>query len=248
MMGRFGIPEDQPIQNKIITRSLESAQSKIEGFNFDARKHVLEYDSVINKHRSAIYERRHKILTGDKEALQNETNEIVLRGGNSIANEIEEKIKTLGEEEWSNILRRMLLQSIDNFWVDHLEIMNYVRSSVNLRAYGQRDPLIEYKKEAMMLYKNMTENIYDRIIQTIPNIGIGAFQQEEEKLKIKIKRIQESTGKDQEKSAGNNRMKGVAENKVGRNDKVTLIKDGQEIEVKFKKVDSLVNQGWEVKK
>ncbi len=246
MMGRFGIPEDQPIQNRIISKSLESAQSKIEGLNFDARKHLLEYDGVINKHRSTIYERRHKILMGDKEALAKETEEIISRGGESVAKEIEEKIKTMGEEEWNNVLRRMLLQSIDNLWVDHLEVMNYVRSSVNLRAYGQRDPLIEYKKEALMLYKNMIESVYDRIIKTIPNIGVGAFQQEEEKLKIKIKKIQESTGKNQEKGSGN-KMPGNVLSKIGRNNKVILIKDGKEVEVKFKKAESMIEEGWEMK-
>src|SRR3989338_4719099 len=64
MMGRFGIPEDEPIENRIITRSLETAQTKIEGFNFDARKHVLEYDNVLNHQRGIIYERRRKILLG----------------------------------------------------------------------------------------------------------------------------------------------------------------------------------------
>jgi preprotein translocase subunit SecA len=247
MMGRFGIPEDQPIQNKIISRSLESAQTKIEGFNFDSRKHLLEYDSVINKHRTSTYDRRHKILLGEPEALEFEINEIIERGGDEVANAIEERKKSLGEDEWNEILRRMLLQSIDMFWVDHLELMNYVRSSVNLRAYGQRDPLLEYKKEALILYKNMKEGIYDRIIKTIPNIGEGAFKQEEEKLKQKIKRIQDTTGKITGKGDEGDKP-GIAEAKIGRNDKVTLTKDGEELEMKFKKAEQYLLDGWELKR
>ena len=246
MMGRLGIPEDQPIQNKMISRSLESAQSKIEGFNFDARKHLLEYDSVINKHRTIIYEKRNKVLLGDKEILDEEICEIVSRGGEEMKTTIEEKIETLGEKEWYEILRRMILQSIDTFWVDHIELMNYVRSSVNLRAYGQRDPLIEYKKEANMLYKNMIEAIYDRIIKTIPNLGEGAFKQEEEKLKLKIKKIQEETGKNSDKSAGL-KQPGTAETKIGRNDKIIITKDGEEKEMKYKKAESYLNDGWQIK-
>jgi preprotein translocase subunit SecA len=245
MMGRFGIPEDQPIQNKIITRALENAQTKIEGFNFDARKHLLEYDSVINKHRTAIYDRRHKILLGDEETLQEETEEIIKRGDDSLEKTIEDKKELLGKEEWKKILRRMLLQSIDNFWVDHLELMNYIRSSVNLRAYGQRDPLIEYKKEALMLYRNMVEGVYEQIARTIPNIGEGAFKQEEDKIKQEVKKIQESASA---KEKGGNKAPGNAEEKIGRNEKVVLVKDDDEIELKYKKAEKYLNEGWKIKK
>jgi preprotein translocase subunit SecA len=246
MMQRFGLAEDEPIKNKIITRSLESAQSKIEGLHFDARKHVLEFDSVINKHRTAIYEKRHKILLAEKEILESETTEIIARGGEEVAKNISDRKEILGEQEWNIILRRMLLQSIDTFWVEHLENMDYVRSSVNLRAYGQRDPLIEYKKEALRLYKNMIEGIYEQIIKTIPNIGEGAFREAEEKLKQKIKNVQIIGGKS-DASAGQVKQPGITIEKVGRNDKVTLIKDGNEIEVKFKKAEQYLQDGWKIK-
>lgn len=125
MMGKLGLEEDQPIENKLITKSLESAQEKIEGFNFDARKHVLEYDDVLNFQRKTFYERRRKILM----------------------------------EETDENVRGTKLQIFDMFWVEHLETMDYLRSSVNLRAYGQRDPLVEYKKEGLRLFKEMEENI-----------------------------------------------------------------------------------------
>ncbi|MBI1974270.1 MAG: preprotein translocase subunit SecA [Candidatus Zambryskibacteria bacterium] len=133
MMGRFNIPEDEPIENKLITNALEKAQEKIEGFNFDARKHVLEFDDVLNFQRKIIYERRRKILM----------------------------------EEENEIIRRINLQTIDLFWVDHLEMMDYLRSSVNLRAYGQREPLVEYKKEGLRFFRNMEESIAKQVNELI---------------------------------------------------------------------------------
>ena len=76
MMGRFGMAEDEPIQNYLITRSLEKAQEKIEGFNFDSRKHVLEYDDILNHQRKIVYERRRKILLGDREAIDEKLSEM----------------------------------------------------------------------------------------------------------------------------------------------------------------------------
>ncbi len=125
MMGKLGIPEDEPIENKLISRSLESAQEKIEGFNFDARKHILEYDDVLNFQRKTFYERRKKVLL----------------------------------EEPDQRVKQVKLQVFDTFWVEHLETMDYLRGSVNLRAYGQRDPLVEYKKEGLKLFKEMEEAI-----------------------------------------------------------------------------------------
>ena len=181
MMGRFGIAEDEPIQNKLITRSLESAQTKIEGFNFDARKHVLEYDDVMNQQRSAVYERRGKILRGDREVIKNELTELA-----SIDENVEiiaqEKISQLGEDAFYDAVKRLILQVIDMLWVEHLEVMDYMRSSVNLRAYGQRDPLIEYKKEGLRMFKDMQESIDDNILKLLPNIGGNAFATERQKV------------------------------------------------------------------
>jgi preprotein translocase subunit SecA len=182
MMGKLNMAEDEAIENSIITRSLESAQTKIEGFHFDSRKHVLEYDDVLNYQRKMVYERRRAILLGDNATLRTKLDEIISAdtATNSI---VEEKIKLLGETEFYRIAKILLLQSIDMFWVDHLEIMDYTRSSVNLRAYGQRDPLVEYKKEGLRLFKEMNEAVHDQVLKILPNIGAGAYQREADKLK-----------------------------------------------------------------
>ncbi len=181
LMNRFGIPEDEPIENTLITRSLESAQSKIEGFNFDSRKHVLEYDDVLNFQRKIIYERRRKLLLGDIATLKEKLFEIASDETNQKI--IAEKIAALGEEEFYRIVRITMLQAIDMFWVNHLEMMDYLRGTVNLRAYGQRDPLVEYKKEGLGLFKEMQQATDAQILNVLPHVGAGAFQAEEEKLK-----------------------------------------------------------------
>ncbi len=169
MMGRFGIPEDEPIENRIITRSLETAQTKIEGFNFDSRKHILEYDDVLNLQRRTIYERRRAILLGGQETV-NEYLKVIGSRDESFAGVVARKREQLGENFYS-IAQRLVLQSMDLFWVDHLEVMDYLRSSVNLRAYGQRDPLVEYKKEGLRMFKDMEEGIANQIRAILPQLG-----------------------------------------------------------------------------
>lgn len=251
VMSKLGLPEDQPIQNKLITRSLESAQTKIEGFHFDARKHLLEFDSVLSSQRESIYGRRRNILTLDKETINHEIEEIIKKGGESIEKVIEEKKEMLGEDEWLKTIKRILLQTIDTYWVDHLETMDYTRASVNLRAYGQRDPLIEYKREGLNLFRSMQEAIYDQIIHLLPNIGEGAFKKEEERLRETVKKAKLISGRSDSSDDSSSGPKGGAkkgEEKIGRNDKVTIVKDGKEKEMKYKKAEPLLSEGWEIKK
>ena len=223
MMGRFGIPEDQPIENKLITRSLENAQEKIEGFHFDARKHVLQYDDVINHQRTYIYGMRKKILSGGNDAVDEFFSEI--SGGDSdAAASIERKKKEMGGDEFYQTARRLVLQTIDMFWMEHLEMMDYMRSSVNLRAYGQRDPLVEYKKEGLQMFNEMKESINHEILAHISDIGVGAFAKEEQKAQEMRDKLRIASGaqagKDATASVSQVASKPKKEDgtKVGRND------------------------------
>ncbi len=175
MMGKFGIPEDQPIEQKLITQALESAQTKIEGFNFDARKHVLQYDNVINLHRKTMYARRRNLLLGTTADVRTYIDDLIAQAGEdgeAVSRALAEKSAQVGEEALYHVVRRLALQTNDMFWVDHLELMDYARSSVNLRAYGQRDPLVEYKREALRLYKEMESAIAAQILELIPRIAV----------------------------------------------------------------------------
>ncbi len=190
MMGRFGIPEDEPIQNSMISRSLETAQEKIEGFNFDARKHVLEYDDVMNHQRKIIYSRRRKVLAGEKEEIRAILNELIADNPD-IEKIIEEKEKALGEEVFLEAVRRIALQATDMLWMEHLEQMDYLRSSVRLRAYGQRDPLIEYKREGLRLFRDMEGSVKESIASYIGNISTGVLAAEERRME-EMKRVMQS--------------------------------------------------------
>ena len=166
LMGTFGIPEDEAIQNKLVSRALESAQTKIEGFNFDSRKHVLEFDNVLDKQRRAVYARRRAIMMGSDEDVENVLKELA-NGNEEALAVIEKKKEELGREHFLGHARTIVLQTMDMLWVEHLESMEYLRGSVNLRAYGQRDPLVEYRKEGARLYQELEVALTGQVFELI---------------------------------------------------------------------------------
>ncbi len=170
LMDKLGIPEDMPIENSMITRSIESAQTKIEGMNFDSRKHLLEYDDVMSYQRNIIYERRRKILFGDSEYVKESLYKVCEEQGVS-AKDLEAKREELGDGTFVAVERGLMLQAIDVFWVDHLEAMDYMRSSVRLRAYGQRDPLVEYKNDGLRMFRQLEGNINHTIAEMALKVG-----------------------------------------------------------------------------
>lgn len=181
MLGKLGIAEDEPIVSGMVSRQLEGAQLRIEGFNFDSRKHVLQYDDVINVQRKAMYSRRHKLLLGELSDVEEYFLSLVDLSGDDGRKALEAAnthIDKIGGEQFYLLFRRIALQVNDQHWVEHLERMDYTRSSVNLRAYGQRDPLIEYTKEARQLYKEMESSILGTLIDIVPRIVV---ESEEEK-------------------------------------------------------------------
>ena len=217
LMGKFGIPEDEPIEASMVSRAIEQAQAKIEGLHFDSRKHLLDYDDVMSKQRTAVYRMRREMLEADDAAVDAKAREMLedfarklaaVASGEGNTDELKKILRSiLGHEEkvlipLENIdlpeevrslleaeyeLRRgkaqedflrnariLFLQIIDMMWRDHLEVMEYTRSSVGLRAYGQRDPLIEYKNEAFRLFKTFNENLSNMFIQNLFKINVGA--------------------------------------------------------------------------
>ncbi len=182
MMGKFGIPEDEPIENRFITRALETAQTKIEGFHFDARKHVLQFDDVLNQQRKSIYERRRKLLFGDHAFLEELWNDVRGRIEKDEQDRAEKKRAEIGDATFWEAFRRIALQSIDMLWMEHLETMDHLRSSVNLRAYGQRDPLVEYKREGLRLFRDLEEGFLAHIANIVPNIAMVAMPSAPQKI------------------------------------------------------------------
>ena len=263
MMKRFNIPEDEAIQSGLVSKAIEAAQTKIEGYHFDVRKHVLEYDEVMNKHREVIYKMRREfissqtasnvarnkekileILFGEIDGLVsaniseatatvdlNNLLEGLLRvfpsdavktdlekiGADNEAlveflkNYIEEFYKKreseIGETSMRQIEKLVLLRTIDELWMDHLEEMEYLRDSVGLRAYGQRDPLVEYKTEGHRMFQNFLGTFENQVSGLIFKVGLAPQPAINQK----------AVYNDPSESAGSP-AQSVAHEKIGRND------------------------------
>ncbi|MDP3646112.1 MAG: preprotein translocase subunit SecA [bacterium] len=247
VMGTFRIPEDEPIYNSMITKALEKAQTRIEEINFDSRKHVLAYDDVLNIQRQSIYARRRALLIGGASAVDQElerlasldasfaTGEENVPTTESLAAVIERKRTECGDS-FHRTLRGFLLQAIDYLWVENLEAMEYLRSSVNLRAYGQRDPLVEYKKEGLKLFQDMEATYAAHIKGALPNItptGAPAARQEQA-VRTATASITAQSGSGPKKQ-------------YGRNDHVIITNGVERREMKYKKAEPLLASGeWRI--
>lgn len=242
VMGTFKIPEDEPISSGMITKALETAQKRIEGFNFDSRKQVLAYDDVLNTQRLAIYARRKEALMGTPEEFDAAVRGLIAGNEEALA-AYEAKLAELTPEVFLPILRRLLLQVIDAFWLEHLETMEYMRRSVSLRAYGQRDPLIEYRKEGLARYRSMEEGIARSFAEALPRIEIAddsRIREEEAKTRRAVLAASENGG---ETESGTPIVKGE---EFGRNDLVTIRKGEETQTIKYKKAEPLLSEGWEI--
>jgi preprotein translocase subunit SecA len=170
MMKRLGVPADQPIAHGMVSSALESAQKKIEGFHFDARKSTLEYDTVLAYQRGIIYGRRRAMVEGDKEHVKGVFDTLT---DQSMEEFITKKEKELGSDALWDTVRRIILYTTDTLWVEHIDTLEHMRQSVGLRAYGQREPLVEYKKEATGLFKEMEERLKEQVITMVSGISAG---------------------------------------------------------------------------
>jgi len=167
LMGILKIPEDEAIENKMISGAIESAQSKIEGLNFDLRKHILEYDDVMNRHRDVIYKKRKEFLTIKDWQAKIEDWLVDPEGKKAL----EAKVKELAQN-FNEVAKAISLRTLDMFWMNHLEEMEILRDSVRLRAYGQRDPLVEYKSEGHRMFQRLLDTIESNIAQTMLKVSL----------------------------------------------------------------------------
>jgi preprotein translocase subunit SecA len=172
LMSALKFPEDQPIEANMVSGVIESSQSKIEGMNFDVRKHVLEYDDVMNKHRGFIYGRRREVIEKSKgPELKGEILEMVKKAGLK-EEDYEKKEKEIGADKMRDVEKVVYLRILDMLWLEHLENMEYLRDSVRLRAYGQRDPLVEYKSEGHKMFQKMLADLESGVANTILKVSL----------------------------------------------------------------------------
>ena len=231
IMDRLGMGEDDPIEHKLITRSIENAQKKVEGRNFDMRKHVLEYDDVMNQQREVIYGERRKVLLGDnlREHILGMLGGIIEAQMNQYANEklypeewslenlitdaegiyapkgrmkLEEledmsrdelqdfltqvaeesytqREQLFGEENMRELEKIIMLRVVDNRWMEHLDRMDMLREGIGLLAYGQRQPLVEYKIRGHEMFNQMIASIQNDIASLIFRVNIITREQQE---------------------------------------------------------------------
>ena len=231
IMDRLGMGEDDPIEHKLITRSIENAQKKVEGRNFDMRKHVLEYDDVMNQQREVIYGERRKVLLGDnlREHILGMLGGIIEAQMNQYANEklypeewsLEnlitdaegiyapkgrmklEELEDMSRDELQDFLNQVaeesytqreqlfgqdnmrelekiiMLRVVDNRWMEHLDRMDMLREGIGLLAYGQRQPLVEYKIRGHEMFNQMIASIQNDIASLIFRVNIITREQQE---------------------------------------------------------------------
>jgi preprotein translocase subunit SecA len=217
----LGLEEDQPIEHRMLSNAIESAQRRVEGKNFDIRKHVLQYDDVMNKQREVIYAQRKQVLNGenlkdsfikmiesvvdsiinvycsesphpdfwDWEGMTSYFEDIFLNRGvldeirqnleELTAEDLKEKILTevlkayegkeqeFGSELMRELERVVLLRVVDEKWMDHIDAMDQLRYGIGLRAYGQRDPVVEYKFEGFEMFEEMVKNIQEDALRML---------------------------------------------------------------------------------
>ena len=234
IMERLKMPDGEAIEAGIVTRSIESAQRKVEARNFDVRKQLLEYDDVSNDQRKVIYQQRNDIL--DAQTLRTQIANLrrgtftdVVRehvpvesveeqwslpeleaklktewqidlplvakvaGSNTISDEdiVEEvataadtlfdaKVAQIGEENFTNYERMVLLQSIDSNWREHLSSLDYLRQGIHLRGYAQKQPKQEYKREAFELFGQLLDSVKNEVTKTLMNVQVQSPEQIEQ--------------------------------------------------------------------
>lgn len=253
IMTTLNVPEDMPIENKIVSRSIESAQKKVEAHNFDIRKHLVEYDDVINRHREATYRRRREVLeiaenrheegktlrdiiegliaeevdlyvrnhtasetpkewdlngikdatatimselpedfyatvegmvtnAKDLEAARSAIVDYILTHTKHAYDDMAETIQGLSEAmaedepaqprmSLPDIEKQVLIRAIDQLWTEHIDVMDHMRRGISLRSYGQRDPLVEYKKEGYRLFHQLNDLIRKQVVYSIFKVG-----------------------------------------------------------------------------
>nr|WP_304650958.1 preprotein translocase subunit SecA [Tepidanaerobacter sp. GT38] len=223
IMDKLGMDEDQPIEHPIITKSIENAQKKVEARNFDIRKHVLQYDDVMNTQREVIYSHRRRVLENDnlKDSIMDMISEIIDRlldiyaskeihseewdikglaeylmdifqikfdldkektalSRDALRQELvskaqaayEKKEEELGSETMRELERFVLLKTVDQKWMDHIDAMDQLREGIGLRAYGQRDPVIEYKFEGYEMFQDMIRSIQEDTVRYLFRVQV----------------------------------------------------------------------------
>ncbi|MFH1565631.1 MAG: preprotein translocase subunit SecA [bacterium] len=173
IMDRFGMDENIPIAAGLVSKAIENSQKKVETLNFDRRKNLVDFDDVMNKHREVIYKIRQHLLffSEDFDSSKVWFLERVLKHYGDIRPLFEQREKEL-KGIWQEVLKRISLQIVDTFWMEHLAAMDSIREGIGLRAYGQKDPLVEYKQEGHKIFEKLIISIWNTIGDRVTKVQI----------------------------------------------------------------------------
>ena len=267
----LGADEDMPIESRIISKSVEAAQKKVEDRNFSIRKHVLQYDDVMNTQREIIYKQRREVLDGEnlKDSIlkmmdssvenlvavytaniENVNKEAFIQdikmsfdideveslnketiNPEDIINELKEKIhsvyeakeKEFGDEDSRELERVVMLKVVDQKWMDHIDNMDELKNGIGLRAYGQKDPVVQYRIEGFDMFDEMINDIKDEVTKILLHIQKKEGVTRKETAQITNASLEDTAinlvdGNLSEKEGGMNKTVVNKEPKVGRND------------------------------
>jgi preprotein translocase subunit SecA len=167
MMDRLGLDENVPLEAGLVTKSLETAQKRVEGLNFDRRKQVVEMDDVMNVHREVVYKLRRRVLEISEGNYEHEDwfLQKLATHADIKKEDWEARKKQIGINIWGNVVAQMSLPVIDLLWMEHLVDMDQIRDGIGLRGYAQRDPMVEYKHEGHERFSILVSRIYASIAQ-----------------------------------------------------------------------------------
>jgi len=195
LMDKFGIDESVPLESGLVTKAIENAQKKVEGFNFDRRKQVVEMDDVINVHRDVIYGLRRKILgASEEDGFENWFLGRLSQYTDFDAQKSwDPRKEDLGEKTWFGIVSQLSLPVIDLLWMEHIADMDQVREGIGLRGYAQRDPIVEYKRESHDRFGNLVARIFSVIAERISNIEDISRVSEQKKV-VDMSRVSYAKG------------------------------------------------------
>lgn len=169
LMNRFGLDDSTPLEAGMVSKAIENAQKKVEGFNFDRRKSLVEMDDVINVHREVVYKLRRRILelsSGDSSHEQWFLTQLREKTAFDVAL-WEKHQKAVGKAQWLELLKHFALPVVDMLWMEHLVDMDQLKEGIGLRGYAQRDPMVEYKKEGHARFEILVGRIYNSIAERI---------------------------------------------------------------------------------
>jgi preprotein translocase subunit SecA len=238
LMDRFGLDETVPLEASLVTRSIENAQKRVEGLNFDRRKQVVEMDDVINVHREVVYKLRRRILELAEGNAEHEDWFVAkLQEHANFSREHWEKLKSkVAVNTWGMVIAQVSLPVIGSLWIDHLVDMDQIREGIGLRGYAQRDPMVEYKHEGHERFTILISKIYTGIAQRFSGLDeVTAVSQDrpEHRFKnVEYKYAEQETGFAEERAITDAEQRVVDESgrqlkvqkvvtatdKVGRND------------------------------